>query len=135
MRDDIPAALPLIAFAAALAVAPLIVNPVSVLIGLGAIALLAFVAEIRVARKALSVLCISAVLPAVAGIAIGLQHHERQIAERHAVDALGSERFVDVVTPIDGDWSHRPHVHVLPSDLADPDAPRRRASLRPEHYP
>lgn len=113
MRDDIPAALPLIVFAATLAVAPMVVNPVSVLTGLGAIALLAFTAGARLAKKLLSVLSISLVIPALAGIGIGVRHHVRQLEERRAVAALGSERFVDVVAPIDGDWSHRPHVHVL----------------------
>lgn len=115
MRDDIPAALPLIVFAAALAVAPLIVNPASVLSGVGAIALLAFIAETRAAQKHLRMLCVSAVIPALAGIGIGAEHHARQGKERGAVHALGSERFIEVVAPLDGDWSHRPHVHVLRS--------------------
>lgn len=113
MRDDIPAALPLIVFASALAVAPLIVNPPSVVTGLGAIALLAFIAEARRAHRPLSVVCVSVLLPALAGIGVGIRHHTRQMEERRAVRAFGSERFIAVVAPVDGDWSHRPHVRVL----------------------
>ena len=107
MRDDIPAALPLIIFATALAVAPWIVHPQATMAGLLCVAVLLTL------RSAMRVGLLTAV--ACAGLAIGGADHSRRSAEHQAIAALGSERFVKVIVPIEGDWSQRPHVHVLRS--------------------
>ena len=107
MRDDIPAALPLIFFATALAVAPLIVHPQATLAGFLCLAVLL---TLRGAMRAALLAVIAS-----AGLTIGETDHARRIAEQKAMAAFGSERFVGVIAPIEGDWSQRLHVHVLRS--------------------
>jgi competence protein ComEC len=103
VHDDVPAALPLIAFASALAAAPALVNPAAAFAGLFAVAILAF----RVPRVASALAC------AALGILIGLHNEERHNAERDFFRSLPSTRFTVVEATIEHDWSRRPHVHVL----------------------
>lgn len=97
-RNDVPAALPLIALIAGLALAPVLVNPWGVLCGLAAIAMLrprAFV------------------LFAVLGIVLGLRLGAHEAAKRKAFDRIDRERFVTIEAPIDRDWSVRDSTFLL----------------------
>jgi competence protein ComEC len=89
---DVPAALPLISLIAGLTIAPLLVNPWPVLLGLGMIALL---------RPRVFLVF------AIAGIALAFTHAARQKEDRDAFAQLDPDRFVTIEAPIDRDWAAR----------------------------
>ena len=102
MRDEIPAALPLIVFITALALEPALVNAGVFAAGLAAVALLS-----RNRRVG------AALLFAATGTIIG--SHERSIRaeELAAFNAMPPEKFLIIEAPLERDWSWRPHVHIL----------------------
>jgi competence protein ComEC len=95
---DVPAAIPLISLIAGLAIAPVLVNPWLVLIGLAAIAIL---------RPRVFLLF------AIVGIALSLQRGARDRVDRDAFSRIDPERFVTVTAPIDRDWATRDSAFVL----------------------
>ena len=103
MRDEVPAALPLIAFAAALALQPSLVNPLLAVTGCIAVACLG--------RRPVAVVCFFLAL----GTAVGLHDEAVRRRELQTFTSFGSERFVAIETPLQRDWTERPHVFVLRS--------------------
>jgi competence protein ComEC len=98
---DVPAALPLIAYAAGLALG----HSYAEAVGLAAVALLLI--AIRTARPAMFCL-------AVAGGVWGAAHAQARSGETdRAVAPLITDRFVTIVAPIDRDWSLRGDAHAL----------------------
>ena len=101
MRSDNPAALPLIAYAAGLALG----HSYAEAVGFAAVA--ALLVAIRQARVAM--VCL-----ALAGAVCAASHaRARSADDDSAVVPLISDRFVTVVAPIDHDWSARGDGHVL----------------------
>jgi competence protein ComEC len=96
VHDDAPAALPLLSFVAALALAPVLVNPRSAVVGCVGMAL---VCALRHRRAALVAAC------AIAGLVIGMRPEARP--------AVKPDRFVIVEAALDRDWSAQPHYYVL----------------------
>lgn len=101
MRSDVPAAFPLIAYAAGLALGH----------SYAAAAGLAIVAVLLVAlRKArLAMLC----LAAAGGVWAAAHAQASREADDRAIAALTGDRFVTIVAPIDHDWSTRDEAHLL----------------------
>lgn len=95
---DVPAAIPLISLIAGLAIAPFLINPWPVLLGLGAIALL---------RPRVFLLF------AILGIALALHLEGRYREDRNAFAAIDEERFVTIDAPIDRDWAIRDSAFLL----------------------
>lgn len=93
MRNDVPAAIPLIGVICGLAAGPLLVNPRAVLIALG---LLVFV---RATRRAAAF--------AALGVLLALRLSSVQQREQSAAAAFDSDRFVVVEAPLERDWSPR----------------------------
>ncbi|MGZ4779538.1 MAG: DNA internalization-related competence protein ComEC/Rec2 [Thermoanaerobaculia bacterium] len=118
MHDDAPAALPLIAFAIALAIGPQLVHPRRVAVGATAVAVLVAVWRRRPRR------CSAGEAPAphllvvflaFFALGAGVATHEATLRRREA-RAFGSfepDRFVTISAPIDRDWSARPSSSVL----------------------
>ena len=102
MRDDAPAALPLIAFALGLTI-PL-VNPWTAITGAIAIALLTW-------RK-LSACAVGCVFFAL-GAAIAVHESRTRVSESRTFATIDPERFVTVTAPIERDWSSRSAANVL----------------------
>lgn len=104
MHDDVPAVLPLLAFAAALAVAPQLVHRPGVAAGLAAVAALVFVRKKRIAI-------------ALAFAALGVFSAHRLMLRRGAelatFQAMSSEQFAVIEAPLEREWSPRGHVFVL----------------------
>lgn len=99
MRDeDVPAALPLILFAAALGFGPALVN-----LRASALAFVAIAALLLIAGT-------PRLFTFAFFIALGLLIATRTDEEQ---PSFPGERFVTVEVPIEGDWSSRPHFHVL----------------------
>lgn len=104
MRDDIPAALPLIAFAAGIASGPWLLSGVGCAIALTFCAILAT----RFSRRtATAMLFAAAAIALVTGAANGSRR------DRAAVEALPDGRFAQVTAPLEHDWSPRGHVFLL----------------------
>jgi competence protein ComEC len=93
---DVPAAIPLIALIAGLAIAPVLANPWLTLAGL------AIIATLR-PRTFL--------LFAILGIALALRRDST--ADRDAFALIDSERFVAIEAPIDRDWTTRDSAFLL----------------------
>ncbi len=101
MHSDTPAALPLIFYAAGLALG----HSYAEAIGFACVAVLLI--AIRQARMAM--LCL-----ALAGGVCAASHvRARNDADDRAIAPLIADRFVTVVAPIDRDWSSRGETHVL----------------------
>ena len=101
MRSDVPAALPLISYAAGLALG----HSYAEAIGLAAVAVLLI--ALRIPRAAL--VCL-----ALAGGVCAAAHARATLAvENAAIGPLIADRFVTVVAPIDRDWSARGEADVL----------------------
>jgi competence protein ComEC len=98
VNHDAPAALPLIALIAGLALAPLLVNPWAAVLGLTVIFLLR--------PRAFLVF-------GVAGLLLSLHLHAREARERAAFAKLDPERFITVELPIEHDWAERDQSFVL----------------------
>ena len=122
MRNDVPAALPLLSFSIALGAAPYVTQPAMASFGLAAMALL-FVAIDRL-RMA------SAVAFLMAGLAIGHWNHAARLSEAASIRDLDGDRFVTVEAAIDGDWSARPHVFMLRVSRFHADGHEIQAPLR-----
>jgi competence protein ComEC len=90
--SDVPAAVPLIALIAGLSLAPVLVNPWTVLIGLAAIAML---------RPRVSLVF------AIGGIALALHREARIGKDRDAFTHIDADRFITIEAPIDRDWAPR----------------------------
>ncbi|HVS32249.1 MAG TPA: DNA internalization-related competence protein ComEC/Rec2 [Thermoanaerobaculia bacterium] len=103
MHDEVPAALPLISFAVALAAAPLLVSPAATAAGLLFTAALA----LRWPRLASALAC------AALGVFVGWRAEERRVAEGEVFRSLPAARFTLVEADIELDWSRRPHVQAL----------------------
>jgi competence protein ComEC len=95
---DVPAAIPLVALLAGLAVAPVLINPWVVVIGLAAIAILRPRAP---------------VFFAIIGIVLSLQRAARDQTERAAFETLDNERFVTIEAPLDRHWRTRDDTFLL----------------------
>lgn len=95
---DVPAAIPLISLIAGLAIAPVLINPWMVILGLAAIALL---------RPRVFLFF------AILGIALALQRDARHREDREAFAAIDEERFVTIDAPIDRDWTLRDSAFLL----------------------
>ena len=109
MRSDVPAALPLIAYAAGLALG----HSYAEAIGFAAVAMLLI--AMRKPRRAM--LC----LALAGGVCAASQVRARNAAAEGAVAPLIADRFVSVVAPIDRDWSVHGDAHLLrcPRFVAD----------------
>ena len=105
MRNDTPAALPLLFLIAGLATGPYLVNPHAAIAALVLVAALPLTG--RADRRLLA--CAFAAL----GIALALRVQSRDAAERRAFDALDAEGFVRAVAPIERDWAARDDSFVL----------------------
>ena len=103
MRDEVPAALPLLVFAVALAAAPYFVG--ARLAGAGMLA----VAILVIDRPRLAATCATAAI----AILIGFHDHVRSSGQRQAIAALDRDRFITIEAPIERDWSVRPHYSAL----------------------
>jgi len=101
VRSDVPAALPLIFYAAGLALG----RSYAEAIGFASVAILLI--AIRKAR--LAVLC----LALAGGVWAAAHARARNDADDRAVAPLITDRFATVVAPIDRDWSARGDAHVL----------------------
>ena len=101
MRSDVPAALPLIFYAAGLVLG----HSYAEAIGFACVAVLLI--AIRKAR--LAMLC----LGLAGGVCAATHARARNDAEGRAIAPLIADRFVTVVAPIDRDWSLRGEAHVL----------------------
>jgi competence protein ComEC len=96
--DDVPAALPLAAFALGLTCA----GP-----AWGLVALVVLLLALKWSRAAMVVLSLAA------GMIIGSHEKASRDRERAAVAALPAERFAIIEGPIDRDWTTRPGAHTL----------------------
>lgn len=101
MRDEVPAALPLIFYAAGLALG----HSYAEAIGLVVVAVL--LVAIRKSRMAM--LC----LALAGGVCAAAHARAERARDDLAVVPLIADRFVTVVAPIDRDWSVRGEAHVL----------------------
>ena len=101
MRSDVPAALPLIFYAAGLALG----HSYAEAIGLASVALLLI--AIRKARLAMPCLALAG------GVWAAAHARVRSDADDRAVAPLITDRFVTTVAPIDRDWATRGDAHVL----------------------
>jgi competence protein ComEC len=101
VRSDSPAAVPLIAYAAGLALG----TSYAEAIGFAAIAMLLI--AIRKARLAMVCLALAG------GVWAGVHAETQADARERAVAPMISDRFVTVGAPIDRDWSMRGEAHVL----------------------
>ena len=113
MRDDVPAALPLILYAAALGLGTQLVNLEASAVALAAIAGLLLIGQL----PRLFVLAAVTTL----GLAIADRTETVRKRERAVVASIPAGRFAIVEAPIEGNWSSRPHFHLLR-------APRFRAN-------
>ncbi|HUP49926.1 MAG TPA: DNA internalization-related competence protein ComEC/Rec2 [Thermoanaerobaculia bacterium] len=107
MRDDVPAALPLIAFTAALGFGPLLVSSRWAGLGIGLVALLI---AARHGPRAATIAGFAAL-----GLLIAAREQTLRSTERRILARLDQERFVTIEAPLQRDWSARPHVFVLGS--------------------
>jgi competence protein ComEC len=109
VQSDVPAALPLIFYAAGLALG----HSYAEAVGFASVAILLI--AIRKAR--LAMLC----LALAGGVWAAAHARARSDADDRAVAPLITDRFVTVVAPIDRDWSMRGDAHVLrcPRFVAD----------------
>ena len=121
MRDDVPAALPLVAFAAALGLGTYVVSAAMTAAGLLIVAaLLAILHHPRL--SAITLLAALGLLFAV--------HTERQRSvEETTIARVGEERFATVAAPIERDWSERPQVYVLRASTFTVEGQKVRAPL------
>lgn len=101
MHDDVPAALPLIAFSLGLACAAHARDA----LGLFAVALLLL--ALKRPRAAMIAFALAG------GIAVALHAQAFRAREARALAALPRDRFVTIEAPIDRDWSSRSGAHVL----------------------
>ncbi|HEU4522383.1 MAG TPA: hypothetical protein VFT12_10290, partial [Thermoanaerobaculia bacterium] len=105
MRDEVPAAVPLILFAAALGFGPHLVNLRSAAAAAAVILMLLLgVRRVRAATLAFMI---------ALGLLLALNEQARRLREQIFLRSIPAERFVVVEATIEGDWSARPHVHVL----------------------
>ncbi len=101
MRSDVPAALPLIAYAAGLACG----HSYAEALGFAAIAVLLL--GVRRVSAALAVVALAA------GIAAAAHQQAVRAANTAALSAMPSDRFVTIEAPIDGDWRQRGDSYAL----------------------
>ena len=95
---DAPAALPLLALIAGLALAPYLARPWLAIAGVAAIALLRPRAFL---------------LFAIAGLVLALRVAARDVEDRRAFEAMDAQRFVVLEAPIDRDWTARDDAFLL----------------------
>lgn len=106
MRNDVPAAIPLIALIAGLAAAPLLTAPATT--AFLASAVLCFALRSRTAATiGVAFLFVSL------GLALSNRTAERSAREVQAFASFGEDRFVTVVAPLDRGWSERGDAHLL----------------------
>jgi competence protein ComEC len=103
VRSDVPAALPLIAYAAGLALG----HSYAEAIGFAAVAVLL----IAIRKPRMAMLC----LALAGGVSAASLANARNAAAERAVTPLIADRFVTVVAPIDRDWSVHGDAHLLRS--------------------
>ncbi|HXA18984.1 MAG TPA: DNA internalization-related competence protein ComEC/Rec2 [Thermoanaerobaculia bacterium] len=101
MRSDVPAALPLIAYAAGLVLG----HSYAEAIGFAAVAVLL----IAIRKPRMAMLC----LALAGGVWAASQARARSAVDEGAVAPLIADRFVTVVAPIDRDWSVHGDAHLL----------------------
>ncbi|HEX8617211.1 MAG TPA: ComEC/Rec2 family competence protein, partial [Thermoanaerobaculia bacterium] len=106
-RTDVPAALPLLALIAGLALAPLLVNPRFTIVGILTIFIACCAIRHRVAAPH------SAILFLAAGLALALQLQQRDAREREAFARLEPDRFTTIQVPLERDWAERDGSFVL----------------------
>jgi competence protein ComEC len=92
LRNDVPAAFPLIALISGLALAPVLVHP---RFTLGALVVLALLHRKTAAFALLAAL----------GLALGLRVQTREAAERAAFAGFDAEEFAAIEAPIEGGWA------------------------------
>ena len=129
MRDDIPAAFPLITFVAGLACASSLVDPQVVLGALVAVAALCVVARSQRAST-VPLRVASAHLFAALGIVIALRTQARAADEADGFQRFDSERFVTIEAPLGADWSPRGDAHMLRVEGFTATQDRHRAASR-----
>jgi competence protein ComEC len=100
VRDN-PAALPLIAYAAGLALG----HSYAEAVGFAVVAVLL----IAIRRARMAMLC----LALAGGVCAASHARARSAADERAVTPLIADRFVTIVAPIDRDWSMRGEAHLL----------------------
>lgn len=101
MPDDVPAALPLIVFAAGLVLGARLVD------ALAFVAIAFLLLALRRSRLAALALC------AAAGIATAAHHERVMREERRAMAMLEGDRFVRVEAPVAHDWLRRGEANLL----------------------
>jgi competence protein ComEC len=106
VHDDVPAALPLIAFGGALALAPMLESRLEAIAALVAIAIIALSRRHRSAAP---------IAFAAFGLIAGHRLIEQRAAELRTFRTIPQARFVTIEAPLDREWSRRGHVYVLRS--------------------
>jgi competence protein ComEC len=101
VRSDVPAALPLIAYAAGLALG----HSYAEAVGFAAVAVLLI--AIRRTRMALACLALAG------GVCAAAHARQATLVDDAAIAPLITDRFITVVAPIDRDWSMRGEAHAL----------------------
>ena len=101
MRNDVPAALPLIAYAAGLALG----HSYAEGFGLACVAML--LVALRKARMAMVCLALAG------GVCAAAQAHAKSEADDRVIAPLITDRFVTILAPIDHDWSARGEANIL----------------------
>lgn len=115
MRNDTPAALPLIALIAGLALGPVLVNPRAAMTALVVSCALAVAgaATRKSTRNAPLTTLSTTLLFGALGILLALRVQTRATEQRRAFDSFDPDRFATIEVPLDKDWSPREESNVL----------------------
>jgi competence protein ComEC len=109
VHNDVPAALPLTAFIAGLAIGPLLVNPHSFLAGLIAVAILSGAAGSRGNGASRTFACAKTATLFVLFLILGIASSIRL----RPVPQFDSGRFITIDVPLDRDWTERDQSFLL----------------------
>jgi competence protein ComEC len=115
VRNDTPAALPLIALITGLALGPVLVNPraaMAALVVSGALGVAGAVTRKGTHNSPLTTLS-TALLFTALGIFLAMRVETRATAQRIAFETFDPDRFTTIDVPLDKDWSPREQSNVL----------------------
>jgi competence protein ComEC len=131
VKHDVPAALPLIALIAGLALGPVLVNPWITVAGLATIFVLSGATGSQpVAARVGSPRLQGVTIFLITGILLALHVESRETRERNAFAKLDPGRFTTIELPLDHDWSKRDSSFVLRADEFTANGFRFKAELR-----